>query len=211
MPLNTAGRNALLSGGLSNVAVKLSLHTGDPATTGTNEATGGTPAYAKKAVTWNAAASGQQTNNGAVVFDVPAGTYYHLGLWDTTGATFYGWFPLQGATAAAPKLALVESADVTPNTIQSQAHGFAANDRVVFYPVEGGSLPTGLTAGVVYFVIATGLATDVFEVSTTSGGSAVDITAAGPMFVQKVVPETFAAQGTHTIPNAGLTLDATLL
>lgn len=41
---------------------------------GTTEVTGGSPAYARKAVTWNTASNGQITNNGNVVFDVPAGT-----------------------------------------------------------------------------------------------------------------------------------------
>lgn len=209
MPLATAGQNAMLTGGLGNVAVFASLHTGDPSTTGANEVTGGSPAYARKAITWNTVGSGQRTNNGALAFDIPAATtVYWVGLWSalTTG-TYYGAFPCQ-TTGAAPKAALVLSGDVTANTIECVSHGFSAGDRVTCYPVLAGSLPTGLTAGVVYYVIATGLATDVLEVSTSSGGSAVDITGEGPLMVQKVVPEVFAGQGTYTVADASLVLDA---
>ena len=74
MPLNTNGQNACLSGGLGNTVTYLSLHTGVPDSTGSLEATGGSPAYARKAVTWAAAASGQRANSGTITFDVPAGT-----------------------------------------------------------------------------------------------------------------------------------------
>jgi hypothetical protein len=55
---------------------------------------------------------------------------------------------------------------------------FAAGDPVVFF-VTGGSLPAALTAGTVYYVIATGLTGSVFEVSATVGGSAIDMATAG--------------------------------
>jgi hypothetical protein len=51
--------------------------------------------------------------------------------------------------------------------------------------VEGFSLPTGITEGTSYFVIATGLTTDAFKFSTTLGGAAVDVTASGFGFAQK--------------------------
>lgn len=71
----------------------VSLHTADPGTTGASEATGGSPAYARKLSTWTASAgvvSGTQ-----VTVDVPAGTYTHFGIWSAlTGGTFYGGNPL---------------------------------------------------------------------------------------------------------------------
>lgn len=71
----------------------LSLHTSDPGTTGTGEATGGSPAYARKATTVTASAGvGTSTQ---VTFDVPAGTYTHFGTWSAlTAGTFYGGNPL---------------------------------------------------------------------------------------------------------------------
>ena len=50
----------------------------------------------------------------------------------------------------------------------------AAGDMVVFSTT--GTLPTGLTAGTTYFVISAGLSSSQFEVSATSGGSAVNTT-----------------------------------
>lgn len=71
----------------------LSLHTADPTTTGGSEATGGSPAYARKSTTVTATAGvGTSTQ---VTFDVPAGTYTHFGTWSAaTAGTFYGGNPL---------------------------------------------------------------------------------------------------------------------
>lgn len=51
------------------------------------------------------------------------------------------------------------------------AHGLAAGDQVVFSALTGG---TGLTTNTLYYVIAANLASQTFQVSTTSGGAAVD-------------------------------------
>lgn len=69
---------------------QLSLHTADPGTTGANEATGGSPAYARKTTTVTAA--GGVGTSTQVTFDVPAATYTHFGCWN--GATFVGGNPL---------------------------------------------------------------------------------------------------------------------
>lgn len=58
------------------------------------------------------------------------------------------------------------------------AHGLVAGDTVIFE--TDGALPTGLTADTVqYYVIAAGLTTVAFEVSTTLGGTAVTTSSAG--------------------------------
>lgn len=76
---------------LVGVAVWASLHDGDPGTTGANELTGGSPAYARKQLTWGTAAAGA-VSAGLVTFDVPAGaTVDHFGLWDAaTAGNFFG-------------------------------------------------------------------------------------------------------------------------
>lgn len=66
----------------------------------------------------------------------------------------------------------------SPAVISWAGHGLEAGQPIVFTN-EGGALPTGLTAGTVYYVIASGLTTDAFSVSTTKGGTAVETTAAG--------------------------------
>lgn len=93
--LVNASKNSMLDN-FGTLAVFVSLHTADPSTTGASEVSGGTPAYARKAVSWAAAASGSKASNVQVVFDVPAATTItHLGYWSAvTAGTFYGSRPL---------------------------------------------------------------------------------------------------------------------
>lgn len=67
----------------------VSLHTGDPSTTGANEVTGGT--YARVAVTWNAPSGGTVTNATAVAINLPASTTAsYFGVWTAgTAGTYY--------------------------------------------------------------------------------------------------------------------------
>lgn len=202
MPLVTAGYNALLSGGLSNVIAYASLHSGDPSTTGANELTGGSPAYARKAVSWAAAGSGQQSTNATITWDIPASTtVYHVGFWSAvTAGTFYGYYPV-GGYAAQTAVVLASS-----DTFTSYAHGYSNTQQVLVYDVQAGGVPTGLTEGTIYFIIAS--ATDTFQLSATSGGSAINVTADGEVAVQRVLPEVFAGQGQYSITSGNLTLDA---
>ena len=77
---------------IAALAVRWALHTADPgaANTATAEVTGGTPAYARKAVAWNAAnASGVATQTADVVLDVPAVTVAWASLWNAAGTVRY--------------------------------------------------------------------------------------------------------------------------
>jgi len=60
----------------------------------------------------------------------------------------------------------------SPAVITWTAHGLSAGTPVIFN--TSGSLPTGLNAGQVYYVIAAGLGVNSFEVSATIGGSAIN-------------------------------------
>ena len=60
-----------------------------------------------------------------------------------------------------------------PGVVTWTDHGLGAGSSVVF---TTGALPTGITSGTRYYVIATGLTTSAFQVSTTEGGSAVTTT-----------------------------------
>lgn len=92
----------------------------------------------------------------------------------------------KGVIGGAAKPFTADTADL----ITCPAHGLAQDDRVVFEALEGLSLPTGLTEGTRYWVIATGLTTDAFKVSATQGGAAVDVTASGAGLAQKSSPIT---------------------
>lgn len=87
---DTTARN-VAADAVGVLCTRLALHTGDPgaANTAANEVTGGTPAYARKAVTWNAAAAGAATQNGDVVFDTPAATIAWVSGWNTAGTVRY--------------------------------------------------------------------------------------------------------------------------
>jgi hypothetical protein len=200
------------TGGIDFIGI---LQTGDPGQ-GTNftgtEATGGSPAYARKAVTWSAAAAGQKKNSAAITFDVAAGEYSHFLLMDAvTGNTnnYLGAIPFGGASA----LKGFASVDTTLTNDQflSPGHGLSNTNRVQLHDTFGAALPTGITEGTLYYVV--NAATDTFKVSTTSGGAAVDLTAVGggEVYWQQVIPETFGAQGQITVAIDALVLDANVV
>lgn len=84
----------------------------------------------------------------------------------------------------------------TGDLITAPAHGLSADQRVFVLAAPGALLPAGLAENTAYFVLATGLTTDAFKLSTTSGGSAVDITAAGAAQFIPYTPRTIAAGAT---------------
>lgn len=97
-------------------------------------------------------------------------------------------FKVERGADCSPESAVTISAT---GVVSWPAHGLFANQPVVFSTT--GALPTGLTAGTVYYVVATGLTAGSFSVSATPGGTAIVATAAG--------------SGTHTAsaPPVGMT------
>lgn len=114
MALNNNAKAVMLDA-LGAVAVFASLHTADPGTSGTSEVSGGSPAYARKAITWNAASAGNLDNNANPVFDVPAGTTItHVGLWSAASAgVFYGSFDIVDEAFAAQGTYTLSDADIS--------------------------------------------------------------------------------------------------
>jgi len=204
MPLTDAARNASLDG-IRAVATHISLHTANPSTTGANEITGGTPAYARKPITWTAAAAGVTDNNAALDFDVPAGaTVTFFGLWTAiTAGTFLGWFPVGGFL---PQVAVMPQAS---DVFTSYGHGLTNNTPVVLYDIQQAGMMTGFTEGVVYYVI--NATADTFQLSAISGGAAINATADGECVVQRVQPEPFSGQGVYTFQTGALDLNAQLV
>jgi hypothetical protein len=86
---------------------------------------------------------------------------------DQTVATWGTVYRGTGVTAGTCTMTIASPAVVTKT-----AHGLLAGMPVVFSTT--GALPTGLTAGTIYYVISTGLAADSFRVSTSAGGAAVN-------------------------------------
>lgn len=214
MPFNDPSKNVMLDA-LDESATQIThvgVHTLTDPGTGTNansgEATGGSPVYARQAVTWAAATSGQKSNSGSLTFDVPAGTYGFFTFYNaSTGNTnnYRGYAPINSSARGFFSV----DTTLTNDQLLSVGHGLADNDRVMLFNVFAETLPTGVSEGTIYHVVSS--ATNTFKVSATQGGAAVDITAVGggEGFWQKLIPETFGAQGQITVAVSALVLDAT--
>ncbi len=77
---------------LATVLTRIALHSGDPgaANAADNELSGGSPAYARKAIAWNAASGGSIDDSTAPTFDVGAGqTVSWISGWNTAGTVRY--------------------------------------------------------------------------------------------------------------------------
>lgn len=188
--VNSALDNILPSGSGN---VQLSLHTD-------YSATGASLHGSKTNANFSAAASRSKALSAAVDITVTgAATIKWIGAWNSTGSTFKGMQPNGGS-------AKTFQVDLTNNRIYCEAHGLVDNDKVVFF---NGTAPTGLTAGTEYFVITnTAGDPDYFQVSTSQGGAAVDITgqAAASCVLSKLVAEVYSGAGTHRVNTFTLNL-----
>lgn len=176
---------------------QVSLHTAW-STTGANEVTGGS--YARQSITWNAAATGALNSSNAPSFSVPSGnTIRFVGFWETAASpdTFEGMVPNQQSGDLTARRFIVDTAN---NEIEMPAHGLTDDDAVVFL---GGTPPTGLTEGTVYYKGGTG-GTDAFQVQTTQAASpfsAVGLSSQGDedVRVYRIREETFGSDGTFNL------------
>lgn len=200
MPYNNTGRNALLTSGKAGVT-----HVGALTDLSGTEVAGGS--YARQAVTWAAAASGATASSGALTIPIPAGTtVVALGHYDALSAgNLLGIFPYGSAGQVVKGVATVSTADL----FTSVGHGLTTDDRVFFATIFGETIPTGISTTTLYYVLASGLTADAFKVSTTSGGTALDVTAAGECEFFKTVPNTFASAGNLTVAAGSATIDLT--
>lgn len=101
-----------------------------------------------------------------------------------TSATYQARVFDYSGTPDVPGQTCTISGPATPGVVTAASHGFNNNDQVTFSTT--GALPTGLTAGTVYFV--RNAAASTFEVSATTGGASINTTVAG--------------SGTHTVRRA---------
>lgn len=193
-----SGRNQLLDA--TDIGFG-SLHSGYPGTTQANEISGGSPAYARKALTFGSAgtpSAGIKVTNADATFDVPAGTTVRWIGYST--ALTSGSGRAVSPNGADPAEFAV---DVTANTIWTPGKTYVDGTKGVFY---GGTAPAGLTAGTIYFTRdASG---ETFKVAATLGGSAIDITDEGSTdcIFSVIVEETFGAQGTMKLASGAAQL-----
>ncbi len=122
MALRTEARHRMLNHLVGNAATEspithASLHSAFPATAA-NELTGGTPAYARLALTFEAVAgtatAGALDMTNTPTFDVPAGaTVSSVGLWTAvTGGTLMGDVDVANETYSSQGTYLMQDLDV---------------------------------------------------------------------------------------------------
>ncbi len=114
MPLTAEAHHRMLNHLATQIATA-SLHSADPGTTGASELTGGSPAYARKAVTWNAAAASNIDQANAPVFDVPGGsTVAFVGYWSGEATpVFLGSDPVTAESYAAQGTYTLSDSDIS--------------------------------------------------------------------------------------------------
>lgn len=197
MSLSVTAANGLLSQWDTAYASFASLHTAY-SITGANEVTGGSPAYARVAVTFaSPASSSMALSGGPYSLNVPASTtVQYVGFWSaSTSGTFGGMFPAGNASA------FTFTATTASSTFVAPGSAYTSNQQVVLFPTGGSSLPSGITAGTIYFIKSP--SGDTFQLSATSGpGSLLTISSDGSGIVQAITPEAFGSQGTFSLSGA---------
>lgn len=106
-------------------------------------------------------------------------------LWRLDNSTFK-WVPVSVVAA------VTSISNASPAVVSYTAHGFSVGDPVVFSTSV--ALPTGLTAGTVYYVSATGFGVDAFSVTDADGD---DINTSG------------SGSGTHSVTTRYSALSST--
>lgn len=201
MPLVAVSQNYMLNQWGTNEATYASLHTAYSAT-GANEVTGGSPVYARQAVTWSAAAGGSMNLASTYTFNVPASTTIeYIGFWTaSSGGTFLGMFPNAAGTGA-----YEFTVPSSSSTFLAPGSAYSSNQTVVLFASPGSTFPGGVTQGTVYYIKSP--SSDSFQVSASSGpGSAVSISSDGSGIIQYIAVEVFASQGTFTISSGSLSV-----
>jgi hypothetical protein len=162
----------------------------------------GYPGYARAAITFGAAADtspagGRQVsdsvavsfpeNTGADVSVIGVGAYSA-----SSGGTLYD-IGLLG-----PDAPIVGTVSALTDLITAYAHGLVADQRVFMMAHPFGVPPDVFAENTAYFVLAAGLTADVFALSATSGGAAINATTPGAAWFLPYVAQTISTNSTMT-------------
>lgn len=176
------------------------LYASDPGEAGdqtTNELS--YPGYARVAV---ARSTGGWTVSGAQVSNTASVAFGQ----NTGGAVTAAFVGVGTAASGAGKLLysgellgpeIVVTIDTATDKFLATSHGLT-NGQAVRVRVSDGSLPGGVSSGTQYFVVNAG--TNDFQISTTVGGSAVDLTSVGSGTIV-VRRDFYLAIGTNVTPS----------
>jgi hypothetical protein len=136
----------------------------------------------RPAITYGAAADTsptggrQKANSAAVTFPQNTGANEDQIGWGIYSASTGGTLQAIGLLDTDPP---IFGTGLVNDNIEAFAHGLQTDQRVFVLAAPGAVIPTGLSENTAYFVLASGLTADVFILSTTSGGAAVNITVGG--------------------------------
>lgn len=97
----------------------------------------------------------------------------------------------------------------TPGLFTWTSHGLVAGTAIVF--TTTGALPTGLTAGTTYWVIAAGLTANDFQVSATQGGAAVNTSGSQSGTHTATASVISLAAGTYEVESESALYDAAMV
>lgn len=165
--------------------------------------------YSRVAVTnnttnWPNYSGGQKANGTPITFPTASGNWLEavaVSIWDSgAGGNMIarGWL---GTDAG--KLFTATVADL----FTAPGHSLTNDDKVAVITVPGGTLPTGVVEGTIYFVI--NVSGDTFNLSATLGGGAINLTTVGAGLIKEVIPKTVQTNDTLTFDTGDLiiTLD----
>lgn len=153
----------------------------------------------RPAITYGAAANTsplggrQKANSALVTFPQNTGSNETEIGWGVWSASTAGTLQAIGFLDTTPPMFGVGQVD---DFIHSIAHGLVTDQRVFVLATPGAILPTGLAENTAYFVLAVGLTADLFKVSLTSGGAAIDITVGGAVLFMSYKAVTVATNAT---------------
>lgn len=108
---------------------------------------------------------GQRTNSGAAVVSLG------WGVSRSSGATQPDFF---GPHYTADSFIALCDDSLSADVLIAPGHPLADNDEVIVLPAEGTSLPSGLSAGTIYYVVSA-TASQNFKLSASLGGAAINI------------------------------------
>jgi hypothetical protein len=168
---------------------------GVPAGTGFTETAVISPARVTAVGAFGAASLGKITSTSSLTYNAATGAETIIGwaLFDAlTGGNMIS-ADFIGATDPAPYTAVVSG-----NLFTAKAHAMVNTDRVVLLNDQYGTLPGGISATTLYYVISA--ATDTFQVSLTSGGAAVTLSSSGSGLFRKVREVIIGATDVMTFP-----------
>lgn len=135
----------------------------------------------------------QKANSAAVTFPQNTGANEDQIAWGIWSAATAGTLQMIGFLDSDPP---VLGTGLTSDLIEAFGHGLQTDQRVFVLAAPGAPIPTGLSENTAYYVLAAGLTADVFSLSTTSGGAAVNITAGGAAFFMPYKAQTIATNAT---------------